>query len=89
MSARGDTTRRMANKLGPAPGPRDVWICSESELDAVVARNRLEPVLVRYRGKVEGRFRAPAQDVADLVAMLVFSDCYVRDMSIQTKGGTS
>lgn len=44
--------------------------------------DRLRPLLVRYRGKPEGRFTAPAQDVPDLVPMLEATGRYVRDISV-------
>lgn len=58
------------------------YLHDESELAKLVSCSRLTMVLVRYRGATEGRFTAPAQDVADLVRMLVATDRYVRDMSI-------
>lgn len=59
------------------------YITTPEQLRAVVAADRLRPLLVRYRGKTEGRFCAPAQDVPDLVAMLEATGRYVRDMSPQ------
>ena len=59
---------------------KDTWITSEQELDNLIARDRLASVLVRYRGKTEGRFRAPAQNVPDLIKMLTDTDHYVRDI---------
>lgn len=53
-----------------------------TELASLVQRDRLAMVHVRYRGQTEGRFTAPAQDVADLVAMLEATGRYVRGMSI-------
>ena len=60
--------------------PRDTWITNEQQLDELISRDRLASVLVRYRGKTEGRFRAPAQNVPDLIKMLVATDHYVRDL---------
>lgn len=60
----------------------DTWIINEKELKAVIASNRLRPLLVRYRGKTEGRFTAPAQDVPDLLQMLADTSRYPRDISV-------
>ncbi len=60
------------------------YLHTPTELTSLVQRDRLATVLVRYRGQTEGRFTAPAQDVADLVSMLEATDRYVRDMSIDT-----
>ena len=60
------------------------WIVTKDELAEVIARARLESILVRYRGVTEGRFRAPAQDVPDLVDMLGKTGRYVRDMCWQS-----
>lgn len=56
-------------------------ITNETDLAAAVAEDRLQPLLVRYRGVTEGRFSAPAQDVADLISMLEATGRYVRDIS--------
>jgi len=60
--------------------PSETYITNQQELDELISRDRLTNVLVRYRGKSEGRFRAPAQDVPDLIKMLVETDHYVRDL---------
>ena len=60
-----------------------MYLRDDRELAELVKRSRLTMVLVRYRGVTEGRFIAPAQDVADLVSMLKTTDRYVRDMSVQ------
>mgnify|MGYP001606994283 CR=1 FL=1 len=62
------------------------WITTPEDLAALVHRARLTPVLVRYRGATEGRFTAPAQDVADLVAMLEATGRYARDLSTTEEG---
>ena len=60
--------------------PRDTWITTPQQLDELISHNRLASVLVRYRGITEGRFRAPAQHVPDLIKMLTDTNHYVRDM---------
>lgn len=57
------------------------YLHTAAELATLVQRDRLASVIVRYRGQTEGRFTAPAQDVADLVSMLESTGRYVRDMS--------
>jgi hypothetical protein len=57
------------------------YITNEKELKAAIATERLRPLLVRYRGKSEGRFTAPAQDIPDLLQMLADTDRYPRDVS--------
>ena len=57
------------------------YICNEKELSEVCRKDRLTQVLIRYRGKTEGRFTAAAQDIPDLMGMLVATNRYVRDMS--------
>lgn len=64
-----------------------MYLHNDTELADLVQRSRLAPVLVRYRGRTEGRFTAPAQDVADLVEMLTTSDRYVRDMETSDPRG--
>lgn len=59
----------------------DTYITHPDELQALITRDRLTPVLVRYRGVTEGRFTAPAQDVPDLLAMLEATNRYPRDLS--------
>lgn len=54
------------------------FITSEADLDAVIAENRLEPVLVRCGGC---RFTAPAQDVRHLTKAVAAVGDYVRDLS--------
>jgi len=60
--------------------PRDTWITDQQQLDELISKDRLASVLVRYRGKTEGRFRAPAQNVPDLMQMLLDTNHYVRDI---------
>jgi len=59
---------------------QDRWITNPQQLDELISKDRLAGVLVRYRGKTEGRFRAPAQNVPDLIQMLVDTNHYVRDI---------
>ena len=56
------------------------YLATLEELQGLVARDRLAPVLCRYRGVTEGRFEAPAQDMADLVGMLEQTGRYVQDL---------
>ena len=65
---------------------RDLWITTPEQLANLARRDRLAPVLCRYRGTTEGRFSAPAQDMADLVGMLEASGRYVRDLSTVEEG---
>lgn len=69
----------LASKVGTQP-PTDTWITSEQQLDELISNDRLKSCLVRYRGKSERRFSAPAQDVPDLIKMLVETGRYVRDI---------
>ncbi len=62
----------------------DNWITTKDELAEIIASARLKSVLVRYRGITEGRFRAPAQNVPDLIDMLTKTGRYVRDMCWQS-----
>jgi len=74
------TVTKKAIKVQGTELPRDTWITNESELAELISRDRLASVLVRYRGKTEGRFRAAAQDVPDLIQMLTDTNHYVRDI---------
>ena len=62
----------------------DTYITHDGELRALIERDRLAPVLVRFRGTTEGRFTAPAQDVPDLLAMLEATGRYPRDLSVSS-----
>lgn len=60
------------------------WITSSEDLKALAAHDRLRQVLVRYRGRREGRFTVAAQDAGDMIAMLEDGGCYVRDIEVLT-----
>lgn len=55
------------------------FITNDSDLDKLIAEDRLQPVLVRCG---MGRFVCPAQDVKHFTGMVSKSDDYVRDMSV-------
>ena len=63
------------------------WIQTPEALTQLAARDRLRPVLIRYRGDSEGRLTAPAQDAADLIAILESAGRYIRDIEVLAPAG--
>ena len=59
------------------------FIVDEEQLDAVIAENRLENVLVRCGAC---RFVTPAQNVKHMMKMVEAGGDYVRDLSFPVKG---